>query len=319
VFLLILMLDPQTQTQPKTKPKSKPMRNSPRHKKQKLDSDDIPVPSIGRFAHDKNTLRIDHESDIDQGREMDGDDEQSKYQHSLYDRANKHYNTDQFDAMQLLLLTKFSNRTQQIQCCVCMEFVKLKQPVVCDFTESWNINTHGDRCALQKLRDHCQKYHPHEYIWKVVPNCIICDDSDSEEENKKLNDMDELIRFSLERAACICTINILSNIACHKMNIETKSLIVSKLIHSRCDIARTLIQYGCKEIIRKKQLFKHLDKNQIRKEAISNITRLEDQLQLDLEFNRNNWLGKKNHDRYINYLQLCFVQKGKWRDEINGM
>jgi len=213
----------------------------------------------------------------------------------------------------LVVLKTGRDRIYCLKCCVCDEVVKLRQPVICQFLDTWDRTIPGGRGAVTKLRDHCAANHATEFAWRVLPSGgtgVVSNESQSQ----AVDDMDELIRYSLESAASkekIDCVNRTSSTA--GWTTERLKFNLFLFIVKRFMIAKCIIKFGCKELVRSKKLFRGLDMRVVREEAKGHVDNMSREMSNQVALYSNEIFDDAKRDRYMNRLQLCYVERRRWR------
>jgi len=235
---------------------------------------------------------------------------------AMYDAAMAAFMFDATDpskrelegASSLVVLKTGRDRLYSLNCCVCGQQVKLRQPVVSKFIGTWNQALRGGREAVLKTRHHCETTHPNEYIWWAIPR-----GGDAVNETASAS-MDELMRYVLDRTATKLGIHSMMSVASNNAwSLEMKALALALFIGKRHTISMSILEHASSRVLFYKKLFKKSDYAIIRKQAVSHLDIMAHSLTDQCRQYRECIFDNVNYDAYINRLQLCYFERGRWR------
>jgi len=166
----------------------------------------------------------------------------------------------------------------------------------------------GGREAVLKTRHHCETTHPNEYLWWAIPT-----GGNAVNESASAR-MDELMRYVLDRTTTKIGIDSIRSFASNKaLSVEKKALFLSMFIGKRHLYSLAILEYASSRVFFYKKLFNKSDLVIIRKQAVSHIENMAHSLMDQCREYRKCIFDNINFDVYINRLQLCYFERGRWR------
>jgi len=212
-------------------------------------------------------------------------------------------------AASLFVLKTGRDRVHSVNCPVCGTKIKLGVPVVSEFIGTGNQALRGGRQAVMKIRHHCETIHPNEYVWWAVPTGGVAVNETTTAR------MDEFMRYVLDRTAAKLGIHVVRSIASNDAwCLKKKIIALSSFIFKRYMASLAILEYTSHSIFRYKKLAQNTDL----------ATKMQNQASLHLETMAYSLIKQcrqyaeiifdnTTYDAYINRLQLCYFERGRWR------
>lgn len=200
------------------------------------------------------------------------------------------------------------DRIHSLSCPVCGEVMKFFPPVVCEPLGTRQV-LRGEREAVRNVRRHCEERHPNEYVWWCIP-------TGGEPKNEtEWAKMDELMRYILERTAIrigTCSLSIIPSKS--EWSLETKACALSFFIYKRYHESLHVLEYAKGRIVSYKKLFSDAEYRVVREKVALYLLAMAQSLMRQCRQHKEYIFSSTNYQKCINRLQLCYFERGRWRD-----
>ena len=208
----------------------------------------------------------------------------------------------------LVVLKTGIDRVYSLNCPVCGTKIELGIPVISEFIGKGNQALRGGRNAIMKIRQHCEAIHPNEYVWWAVPT-----GGDVVNVTASAR-MDECMRYVLEQTAGRVAIHAVRSIASNDAwSLDTKIFALCNFIHERYLMSLSLVEFTSYRIFKFKKLGVNTDLATIRNQAKSHIEKMRQGLINQCQQYAEIIFDKRTYGAYVNRLQLCYFERGRWR------
>lgn len=132
--------------------------------------------------------------------------------------------------------------------------------------------------------------------------------------------MDELMRYVLKRTVEKVGIESLTTLCSNeKWSLDRKALALSLFIYQRQVISLSILEFTPLRIVNEKKLFDTSELAIIRKQAASDIDTMTTTLMRQCRQYAECIFDETEYAMYMNRLQLCYLDRGRWRRFRQGI